>query len=183
MEAVLFFATYKTVFTIAHVLCVVVGMGGAILADILFAFFAHNKKLASSDAFVLRRISRVVTFALVGVLLTGACLFLSDPEKYLHSAKFLTKMTVVSVLCVNGYLLHRYVFSHLGDARILIAKNTHPWRTAASLMGAVSFVSWVTALSLGVMDALYAAALVVGMCASQVVLKLYERGFLAGRRG
>jgi hypothetical protein len=184
MEPLTFFVTYKPLVTIAHVLCVVIGMGGAILTDILFAFFAFNKKLGSTEASVIKRISHIVTWALTAVILTGLCLFLSDPATYLQSTKFLTKMTVVTALCINGFLLHRYIFSHLSDPRVLSSRNSHAWRTAASLLGAISFVSWVTALSLGVMDSiplsyleallLYILAITLGLFVSQILLKLYE---------
>jgi hypothetical protein len=147
-----FITQYKQIFTIFHVAAVVVGMGAAINTDILFAFFGINKKLSHSEVKTIRFMSGVVTVALGVILLTGFFIFLSNPEKYLASAKFLTKMSIVGVLSVNGYLLHHYVFRHISDKNFLTAKREYNIRRVAFALGSVSFVSWFSAMSLGVLD-------------------------------
>ncbi|MEN9852503.1 MAG: hypothetical protein RI996_446 [Candidatus Parcubacteria bacterium] len=149
------FAEYKQLFTIFHVAAVVVGMGAAINTDILFTFFGINKKLSHSEVRTIRFLSTIVTYALGAILLTGLSLFLSDTTKYLASAKFLTKMSIVLVLCLNGYLLHCYVFKHIGDKDFLTAKREYNIRRVAFALGAVSFVSWFSAMSLGVLDKIH----------------------------
>ncbi len=174
----------KALVTIFHVFFVVVGMGSALVTDLLFVYFALNKTLAPFETKVIRLLSRAVTFALCGILLSGFFLFLSDTERYLGSAKFLTKMTVVATLVVNGFLLHTLVFKHLSDQGYLNKAANRSNRRKAFLLGAISFVSWVSAMSLGVLDkipvsyttalSIYLAILGCGALASQVLHGMYE---------
>lgn len=175
----------KAVVTIFHVFFVVVGMGSALVTDLLFVYFAINKTLAPFETKVIRLLSRAVTFALCAILVSGFFLFLSDTERYLASAKFLTKMSVVAILVVNGFLLHTLVFRHLGERGYLQRVANRTARRIAFLLGAVSFVSWVSAMSLGVLDkipfsyvtalSLYLATLGCGVIASQILHGLYEK--------
>jgi hypothetical protein len=187
MEVISFFALYKPLFAIAHVLSVVTGMGAALSADFLSVKYGFNRKLSREEISTLRFLARIVTIALVCVVCTGATLFLSDPQKYLASAKFLTKMTVVSVLCINGYFLHHYVFSHLADRGIFSSARLRALRQFAFGFGAISITSWVTALGLGVLlhipisyeEALvvYIAVIVIAVAFSQFLeWYLLERG-------
>ncbi len=182
MEAVPFIAEYKHLFVIAHVLAVVVGMGTAVVTDILCLRFGFNKKLSRFEVGTIRFLSQVVTVSLFGIVATGALVFLSDPERYLASVKFLTKMSIVGVLCVNGFLLHRYVFTHIGDKNILTSPRARTLRKIGFALGAVSLVSWVSALSLGVLlhipvsyntaILIYVFALALGVIASQIIESL-----------
>ncbi len=151
MEPVAFIANYKHFFVIAHVLFVVLGMGSALVTDILCLRFGFDKKLSRFEVSTVRFLSQVVTISLVGIVLSGATVFLSDPERYLNSVKFLTKMTIVLALCVNGVLLHRFVFRHIGDKNILTSPRARTMRKIGFALGAVSLVSWISALSLGVL--------------------------------
>lgn len=179
MEPIQLIADYKYAFVIIHVLAVVTGMGAAIVTDILCLRFGFDKTLSRFEVSTIRFLSRVVTVALALILLTGAMTFLSNPEGYLASVKFLTKMTVVFVLVVNGYLLHRYIFKHIGDARILTSPNARALRKLGFALGAISIVSWVSALALGILlhipvtydtaIAIYAGVLVVAVLISQVL--------------
>lgn len=151
MEPITFIATYKHLFVIIHVLAVVVGMGSAIVTDILALRFGFNKVLSTFEVYIIRFLSHVVTLALAFIVLTGFLTFLSNPEGYASSVKFLTKMTVVGVLVINGYLLHRYVFKYIGDKNIFTSPKRHRLRKLGFALGAVSLVSWVSALSLGIL--------------------------------
>lgn len=179
MEPVPFIAEYKYVFVIIHVLAVVLGMGAALVTDILSFKFGFNKHLSKFEVATVRFLSQVVTAALVLIVLTGATTFLSNPEGYSQSVKFLTKMTVVGVLVINGYLLHRYVFTHIGDPRILTSPRARTLRKLGFALGAISVVSWVSALSLGILlhisvsydlaIAIYGFVLIGAIVLSQVI--------------
>lgn len=151
MEPVTFIAAYKHVFVIIHVIAVVVGMGSAIVTDILSLKFGFNKVLSTFEVYIIRFLSRVVTIALGLIVLTGLLTFLSNPEGYLASVKFLTKMTVVGILVINGYLLHKYVFTHIGDKNIFSSPKKRRLRKIGFALGAISLVSWISALSLGIL--------------------------------
>ncbi len=182
VSGVSFFVEYKAIITIFHVLSVVIGMGAAFATDILFVFFASNRTLSSIEISVIRFLSKIVTIALGVIILTGIGMFLSDTEKYLNSAKFLTKMTVIVILCVNGALLHFYVFRHLSDKNYLTSAKSFFTRRISFALGAISTVSWVTALSLGVLDritipytyavSIYILFLALGILISQIIVLL-----------
>ncbi|MBU1501010.1 hypothetical protein KJ982_03250 [Patescibacteria group bacterium] len=176
LEPVVFIAEYKFVFVIAHVLAVVTGMGAAISADILALRFGFNRILSRFEITTLRFLSRVVTFTLLVIITTGALIFLSNPEGYLASSKFLTKMTVVLVLTGNGWLLHRFVFPRLGDKKILTNKRARGLRRLGFTLGAISITSWASAISLAILPpismsyteavSIYAIFLVCAVCAA-----------------
>ena len=178
------FIAYKQFFTVFHVLAVVVGMGAAISTDFLFGYYSRNKKLSQGEVSTIRFLSMVVTYALVGIVLTGITVFLSNPEKYLNSAKFLTKSTIVAILCLNGYLLHHFVFKHISDKNYLTSQRDHIIRRWSFAFGSVSVVSWLGAMTLGVFDRIsisyqsaitvYIILLSLAIAFSQIVLYIFE---------
>ena len=174
----------KEYIIIAHVLSVVVGMGGAIITDVLFVYFAFNKKLSFFEIKTMRLLSKIVMCALLFIVVTGIFVFFTNTEKYLNSAKFLTKMTVVTILSVNGVLLHFLVFRHLKDRDYLIGLKNKNLRKLAFAFGAISVVSWLTAMSLGVLDkititytqaiSIYLFVLSIAIMMSQIIHQYYE---------
>ena len=153
--------------------------GPLLLLIFSFLFFAHDRNISRYEATIIRFLSYVVTIALIGIVVSGFFIFLSDPARYFASAKFMTKMTVVLVLCINGYLLHRYVFSHITDRGYLTSTKLAVRRNVSFALGSISFVSWITAMSLGVFDRiiitykqavlLYGIALIVAVITSQII--------------
>ena len=113
MELTEFFQEIKTPATILHVVGIVFGMGGAFVSDILFSFFSIDKKLNDTETSTLSVLSRIIFYSLILITLSGAVIFLSDTEKYLSSAKFLAKMSILAVLLINGYILNKSVWPHL----------------------------------------------------------------------
>lgn len=157
----------KTLSTVLHVLAAVCAMGAAFSADILFHFFTADRKLSPMEARVLSILSRVVWYGLLALTVTGTAIFLSDPVGYLTSAKFLAKMTIMLVLVVNGVILDRYVQTHLLGKGFFTAPQQTLARRVAFICGTVSVVSWISILSLGVIDGVtssYASVLTLYAC-------------------
>ncbi|OYU98323.1 MAG: hypothetical protein CFE45_16920 [Burkholderiales bacterium PBB5] len=98
----------------------------------------------------LQRVGRQMTWWFFGLLASGAALVWIDtgfsPERILASQKLLAKLSVVSVMALNGVLLHLW-----GLAALQRPSGQAP-RTATwlALMGAVSTTSWVMASLLGI---------------------------------
>lgn len=180
-----FLFQYKEYIIIFHVLSVVVGMGGAIITDFLFVYFALNKKLSFSEIKVIQLLSQIVLYALFAIVITGLFIFGSNPEKYLASAKFLTKMSIVSILTVNGILLHTLVFTHLKDDGYLTKFQNRNLRRLAFGFGSISMTSWVCAMSLGVLDKIsitytqainiYFVIIFFAILVSQIIYRIYEK--------
>lgn len=147
-----FFAEYKKISIIIHVLSVVVGMGAALISDILFNSYIKDKKIQVSEDKTLVSLSQIVWISLLFILASGLALFLSDPLSYIQSTKFLVKMTVVGVIILNGYLFQNIVHPALKKINFTDTNMHHKYvrlRKASFAFGAISLASWLSAFFLG----------------------------------
>ena len=94
----------------------------------------------------------MVWWGLVAITISGIGLFLSDIPKYAHSVKFLAKMSILAVLVVNGFVLHKFVWVHVIKRDFLVSKKEGFMRKVAFACGAISVLSWVSVCVLGVLD-------------------------------
>ena len=154
MEFSEFFQNIKIPITILHILSVVLGMGSALVSDLLFSFFSKDKKLNKTELATLSILSKVVFYSLFVIVGSGLALFLANIERYLYSPKFLAKMSVLAILLINGYLLNKYVWPHLLNKNFFTLKKEHNIRRLAFACGAVSVISWISVLTLGVLNSL-----------------------------
>ncbi len=94
--------------------------------------------------------SRAVAWSLLALWVTGLsviALDMSTTSLILSKApKLQAKLTVVVILSLNGFLLHRYTLHTLGGSR----KPTEGDVRLAAILGAVSAASWGYAVFLGV---------------------------------
>lgn len=143
-----------TGFVIFHLVGVVLGFGAAATADILILRRAVFRPVSASLIEMVEFISKLVTFGLALVWVSGIGLalevWLRNPA-FATNAKFWAKVMIVAVLSLNALIIHGFVlarlrkqagarlFQHLGfsDQLIFIA--------AASISG----VSWYLPLVLG----------------------------------
>jgi hypothetical protein len=154
MEITEFFQIIKVPATVVHVIAVVFGMGGALVSDILFSFFSKAKKLNTTEISTLSILSNIVFYSLIVIVISGITIFLSDVERYMHSAKFLAKMSILLVLLINGYVLNKAVWPHLLNEGFFVLKKERSIRQLAFACGAVSVVSWLSVCTLGVLNKL-----------------------------
>lgn len=143
-----FFTESKPLFTAVHVVGAIAGIGGALVSDIFFTFYSHDKKLSGRELRVLNALSTIVWISLVVIIISGIGIFLSDPVTYSSSGKFLAKMSIVLALSVNGYLLHHVVKPHLTHRGFLNSPRERRPRMVAFSCGAVSLISWLSVLAL-----------------------------------
>ncbi len=185
-----FLQSHTLFLTALHVFGVVIGFGGATLADILFFSFLKDFRINKKEASVMHIIAKVVLFALFLMLLTGIGLFLTNVPTYLQSPPFLLKLIAVIVLTANGFFLHSYLAPRL--VRISLSSAHHKKLTSvehhsvrrlnriAFASGAVSFVSWYTTFFTAMLKSimprdlptllfLYAFLLLCGIIASQYI--------------
>lgn len=156
-----------------HVLSVVCGMGAALIADLLFSFYSKDRSFSRMEINTLEILSRIVKIALYAIVISGILVFLSDVEKYIVSAKFLAKMTILVALVLNGYILNTYVWSHIlaRGSKSFFAPNEKAVRQVAFVGGAISVVSWITLFMLGTLESVpYTYATILSLYASAVFL-------------
>lgn len=173
---------YKIFFIALHVLSVVVAMGAALMSDILFSFYSRDKELSQTETQTLHILSNTVWFGLIFVTISGLGIFFSNVDAYLVSAKFLTKMTIVAVLLINGYILHRYISKSIVKKGFLKDSKFRFERMLSFACGAISITSWIWIFILGILTHIpftytnlistYGAMIVVGVCVSLIVEKI-----------
>jgi len=97
--------------------------------------------------------SRAVAWSLLALWMTGLSVIALDMSTVALSLakapKLQAKLTVVSILSLNGFLLHRYTLHALGESK----QPTESDLRLAAILGAVSAASWGYAVFLGVAKA------------------------------
>jgi hypothetical protein len=101
----------------------------------------------------LKRAAKVISVSLSALWISGLVLvligYLENPQQYLLNQKLWAKFTVVIILTLNGFVLHRFSFprvvSHSG-----ISGLGHIEKTLVVLSGCTSTVSWLFACYLGI---------------------------------
>ena len=141
----------RTVYLIGHLLGIAFGAGGAFVSDLLFLKAVRDNKITKTEMGFIEIGGYCVTIGLVVLVVSGAFLFSLDPEKYLASSKFLVKMTVVTILIANGFLLHAVHIPRMKKRlnESLTAHRSKFWKLALIGAGVLSAVSWVSAIILG----------------------------------
>lgn len=122
------------------------------MSDSMFLKALKDLKISKAEMGFLQLGSTMVWLGLAVLIVSGYFLFSLDTDKYLHSAKFLAKMTIVGVILLNGLFLHisliprlrRHVEGYLPSSDEFMRKRPYLFTS-----GAISFVSWMSALVLG----------------------------------
>lgn len=181
---------YQSVITFFHVLGVIIGLGAATLTDILFFRFLKDFQISETEANTLNSISRYIWTAIGLIFLSGLGLYLPQMEDLNQSAKFLTKFLVVGVIIINGLILRYTVAPRLStlsfkDDGSLADSNARSFRRRAFALGAISGVSWYSALALGLLDKspfsflilllIYVLLLVSAVIGSQITERILTR--------
>lgn len=187
-ETIEFFSKYKEVSIILHVLSVIAGMGSAIVSDILFNTYIKDKKIHPDENRTLSVLSNVIWISLIFIVLSGFAIFASDPNKYLNSVKFLTKMSVVGFIILNGYCFQRFIHPSLRKIDFKDQNLHHKYvriRKLSFAFGSISLSSWLIAFLLAMLDSipvsypiamlLYLAFCIFAVLMSQILDKIITR--------
>lgn len=149
------FLTLQAALTIAHVFGAILGAGGAFASDSIFFSTMKDGRISKDEMRFLKLGSRLVWTGLFLLIASGAFLVGLNLERYMSSGKFLAKMTVVAIILVNGVTFH---LLHLPRMEKNIDKNLSTSKEFVSnsrllvASGAMSVVSWVTVVTLGVLS-------------------------------
>lgn len=142
----------RQLLVVVHLIGLGFGFGGALASDFMFVHALRDWKIDKTEFGFLKLASRMVWIGVVVLFLSGLIMFLAAPAAYLASGKFMAKMTVVVILVINGFIFHYQHIpllgntsgQHLPTSREFIAKSR-----SLFVSGAISMVSWFTALVLG----------------------------------
>lgn len=137
-----------------HLIACCVAIGLVLTSDI-----AMVKQLLKADPSErldskhLSSLQQTVSYALLALWITGAGIIALDVYikglSYFGNPKLQSKIAIVSLLTLNGLVLHAYVLPLMQKAGSLL-KLTFTRRMLAIFTGAVSAVSWFYAAMLGV---------------------------------
>ena len=147
----------RNALVILHIIGTALGVGSATVSDYLFFTFTRNGKLTKDEFATLKTVSNVVWVGLFILVLSGlgfVLLYLSGHEAVqgVYSPdKIWAKVTMVSIILINGLVLHRKVLP-LFEKRLNKTFVTPAFIKKSPLIfsaGALSAVSWYTTLILG----------------------------------
>lgn len=142
----------KTSLLIGHLFGLAVGAGGAYLSDAMFLLSIKDARFSATELRFLRLASVIIWGGLGLLILTGAGLVSLDWEKYAQSGKFLAKMTIVGIIALNGLVFHYFhlpmINRHVG-LPFAAANEFLRRRPLLLASGAISMVSWSSAIVLG----------------------------------
>lgn len=160
-----------------HLIAVVIAGIGIAFGD--YAILIKKK----IDVQLLHTSTKIISIALFLLWLTGAAVIWLDTQFDLSllttSPKLLAKLTVVSILSVNGVALHLLVFKKLKSSGV----NTRRMAHLLTSLGAISLVSWLYAIFVGLAKpvapllgyhgflGLYGIAVTLGIALALVLLK------------
>lgn len=169
--------TLRVLLVLTHLVAVAVAVGLVFWQDIALLRSRHI------DPAQFRLTSVRVTQALIVLWITGLVIIDLDTGFDLavlsEKPKILAKLTVVVLLSLNGWVLHRIAFPALAGTR----KNSTRTATLVAVIGAISAVSWLYAIFLGVARPLagvlgyagfmgiYAGLLLLGMATALSVMR------------
>ncbi|MEM8796685.1 MAG: hypothetical protein AAGE61_14035 [Pseudomonadota bacterium] len=143
-----------TVLKIAHLIGLMAGLGGAVYTDYLVVTKGVLKPLTEETLAQVKQLSHFVTLGLGLLWISGGLLtyeLLTTNPDFMLNEKFWAKVVIVTVLTVNGFVVHNVV---LGEAcrsirkRLLFDSNARI-AVILTISGSVSFVSWVIPFVLG----------------------------------
>lgn len=135
---------------IAHLVSVIIGAGGAFFSDVVFFVAIFDNRIDFSEYRILKIASKVVQTGLVMLYITGGLLLATGSET---SSRFWAKMSIVMIITVVGFIMHRKIFPVL---RRCVAEEI-PINSAEILKhaplavtcGLISIISWTSAVVLG----------------------------------
>lgn len=144
-------------YVVTHLIGVVLGVGGAFASDAMFFSAFKDMRLTKTEMRFLDIGSRMVWLGLIVLVTSGYLLFQLEPAFYLNSDKFLAKMTIVLIIILNGIFLHarliplcrRHIDSDLPSSDEFMRNRAFMFTS-----GAISLVSWISALILGALHSL-----------------------------
>jgi hypothetical protein len=158
-----------------HLIACCIALGGIILSDA--KFILSKGQLSDADRIFLLDLSRIVSFALVVLWLTGLSIIAIDFAHWpswselLAKPKLIAKLIVVCILSLNGYLLHRIVLPTFTEQIPLASIETRRLR-CMFVLGAISGTSWLFAAFLGIAKPLSAILGLSGFMAMYAALMI-----------
>ncbi|OGY36116.1 MAG: hypothetical protein A3E36_00845 [Candidatus Andersenbacteria bacterium RIFCSPHIGHO2_12_FULL_45_11b] len=175
---------------ILHIIGTALGVGGATVSDYLFFKFSKDGKLDKDEYRILLTVSDIVWAGVFILVLSGfgfMLLYLSGNPS-VHAAynlnKIWAKVTIVIILVANGSFMHRKVLPMLQhrESRSLITRQFIKKSPIMFTAGAISAVSWYSALIIGGWRNMTASYIQIVAIYAVIVLIAIAVSNITGRR-
>lgn len=151
-----FLTDFRHYILLLHIFGTTLGLGGAIVTDILFMRFLKDFRVSMEEKEVLDTLSLVIWSGLGILVVTGIGLFWPHYSLLLQTPSFVMKMVIVGVILINGLILNFYVSPKLTSMvfndPVANGANINTARKLSPIFGGVSIVSWASAFFLGAMS-------------------------------
>lgn len=147
---------WYTLLIMVHIIGVALGAGGATISDILFFKSIKDGKIDKKEFALLKAVSSVVWTGFVILAFSGfgfLILYRLTPEYagLMYDPKLWAKLFIVLIILLNGLVMHWKVFPLLESSlgKPLAASRFIKKSSIAFTTGAISIISWYSALILG----------------------------------
>jgi len=184
----------KALILLIHLSGLAFGIGGAWILDLYILRKMHKSPVTKENIQILMFVSNLVVLGLAMLWVSGLLFIVyynfMQPES-LSNPKIWSKLTIVAVLTVNGYYLHKVVLPLIlnNEGKLLIDAISLKEMNILMLTGCISFVTWPLAMFLGTFKSLnFAFSFIEIMAAYLVILTLsitvafILKGFLIQRQ-
>lgn len=150
----MFFLSLLTLLKITHLVGLIMGLGGAILADYTIFTRGVIRPVSPYTIHQTEFLSHIVLAGLTILWISGCALIwinLVDHPQYLTNQKLWAKIAIVVVLTFNGVFVHKYVLPILRRSigYRLFADMPRRYIGVLALLGSISVVSWSVPFVLG----------------------------------
>lgn len=192
-------AENKDSFLALHLLSVAIGVGSAVISDLLFFRFLKDFQFSVFEVGIMKFLSQMMWLALGIIIITGLGLYLPHAESLKENTAFIMKIIIAAVIVVNGAFLNLLVLPRLVKASIL--NNPPEERPAYSyeksdlpiigslpfILGPISLISWISVFFLGMfldksaqldlssLSLIYFSALFIAVAAGLTIRKTVKR--------
>ncbi len=143
-----------TTLKLIHLVGLMMGFGGAILADFLVLKRAILTPIQKQTIESVRHLSHVVLAGLAILWISGAGLvyvrYAANPD-FLMNEKIWAKVTIVAILTINGFAVHNIALSYLQSrvGKQMFSPDVPRTMIGLTFVAAVSSVSWFVPFVLG----------------------------------
>lgn len=154
MENIFNITNLKSLITFTHLTGLAIGVGGAWILD-AFIIKHMNKKISQDKYYIIEFISKFILTGLLLLWVSGLAFigyyYLYTPELLLNQ-KIWGKLFIVVILSFNGVLVHKMILPKIKKSigTYLLNSLEHNEIKIISVVGVISFISWLFPIILGV---------------------------------
>ena len=163
-----------------HLLGLVLGLGGALILDVMIFHFLNNFKISTREAVIMHLLSQMIVLGLILLFVSGVAITFTDLDGYMENPRFLMKMTVVGIVALNGVILNLYVAPQMEliSLREEDRESNQRLVRVSFIVGAISAISWLTAFFLAMLEILETFSYITLLLAYLLLLAIAVSGGL-----